>query len=392
MNTAVTHNGENHSSSESEKMKERKPRICMLTTRGFARNAFRCGGYEGQDALRDIDDVDLIYLKPKKHYSLLQPLQKQLIWHDVTRKVVTLNMIFEPVTLTRDYDLFIAWMPLMQDLLQLSAVHGWRDHCKKSICWIDEIYSANVPSYKAWLSILKDFDHVALGLHGTVDIFEKASKRPCHFMPGAVDTLRFAPYPYRPARVIDVYSMGRINKELNQAFREMEAKNGMFYVHDTFMASEAQAFDPGEHREMLASMAKRSLFMFVAPAKMNVPEETKGQIEIGYRYYEAAAAGAVMIGQAPDCESFRAMFDWQDAVIEILPDGSNAAEILSGLAEEPERMLRISRRNTMEALLRHDWVYRWKRIFEIVGLQPAPELEIRINTLKRIAEEIGSDK
>ena len=50
----------------------------------------------------------------------------------------------------------------------------------------------------------------------------------------------------------------------------------------------------------------------------------------------------------------------------------------------------ISRRNAMEALLRHDWAYRWKKILDIVGLEPAPQLEMREKRLKQLAEQAGN--
>jgi hypothetical protein len=202
----------------------------MLTARGFALNAFRCGFYEGQDVLSDVDDVDLISLRPKPYYPIRQPLQKFLVWHDYSKKAVSVNMAFEPVKLTREYELFIAYFPHIQDLIQLSAVKGWKKHCKKSICWIDEVYAADVPAYKTWLSVLKDFDHVAIGMSGTVNAFSSEYKRPCHFVPGAVDTLRFSAYPEPPARVIDIYSIGRIGENLHHALLDMAARKGMFYV------------------------------------------------------------------------------------------------------------------------------------------------------------------
>ncbi len=362
----------------------------MLTARGFALNAFRCGYYEGQDVLSDVDEVDLIFLRPKPYYHILQPLQKFLVWHDYSKIAVSVNMGFEPVTLTRDYEVFIAYFPHIQDLIQLSAVKGWKKHCEKSICWIDEVYAVDVPAYKTWLSVLKEFDHVAIGMGGTVDAFSSEYKRPCHFVPGAVDALRFSAYPGPPARVIDIYSIGRIGENLHRAFLDMAAKAGMFYVHDTFLASYSRVYDHKQHRQMFANMAKRSRYFHVAPAKMNVPEETGGQIETGFRYYEGSAAGTVMIGQAPDCESFHTMFDWPDAVIEIQPDGSDAADVLSDLAAHEGRLSSISRRNAAEALLRHDWVYRWRSIFDIVGLHPADEMRLREDKLKRMAERTGN--
>ena len=366
-----------------------KPRICMLTARGFALNAFRCGIYEGQDVLRDVDQVDLLYVKPKGAYHVRQPLQKYLIWHDITGKAVSWNLVFEPLQIERDYDLFIAYFPHIQDLIQLSAIKGWKERCGRSICWIDEVYAANIGAYRNWLSVLQDFDYVALGMRGTVKDFSVSYNRPCHFVPGAVDAMRFSAYPSYPPRVIDILSIGRIHEPLHAAFLDMAGKNRVFYVHDTFLASDARVYDSRQHRQMLANMAKRSRCFFVAPAKMNMPEETRGQIEIGYRYYEGSAAGAVLIGQVPACESFLEMFDWPDAVIPIRPDGADAADVFSELSRQKDRLETISRRNTREALLRHDWVYRWRTILDIAGLKPSDALEERESRLRQIAERAG---
>ena len=71
------------------------------------------------------------------------------------------------------------------------------------------------------------------------------------------------------------------------------------------------------------------------------------------------------------------MFDWPDAVIEVQPDGSDVVEVLSKLAAQPETLDRISRRNASEVLRRHDWVYRWKQILAIAGLEPTPAMKAR---------------
>jgi len=79
------------------------------------------------------------------------------------------------------------------------------------------------------------------------------------------------------------------------------------------------------------------------------------------------------------------MFSWPDAVIEIKTNGSDVVEVLSCLSAQPERLHEISRRNAMEALLRLDWVYRWKQILEIAGLKPTPAMDTREKRLKQLA-------
>jgi hypothetical protein len=369
----------------------RKPRICMLTTRSFARNAWRCGFYEGQDVLLEVDDVDLLFLKPGKAYKLRENIQSGLIWHDYTKKVVSINMAYRPIKLTKEYELFIADVPYMRDLTQIPALRGWREHCKIGICWISELWAANVPKLGSWLSALSEFDHIVLGLEGTAKAVSDALKRPCHFLPGGVDAIRFSPYPRAPHRVIDIYSIGPIWEGLHQTFLRLAAKKEIFYVYDTIHASDAQVKNIRQHREMFANMVKRSRYFIVAPAKAHKPEESKDQVEVGFRYFEGSAAGAILLGQVPYCESFKAMFGWPDAVIEIKPDGSDVIDVISSLAAEPERCLAISRRNVKEALLRHDWVYHWKKILDIAGLNPRPALEIRENRLKQMAEQVENE-
>jgi hypothetical protein len=129
----------------------------------------------------------------------------------------------------------------------------------------------------------------------------------------------------------------------------------------------------------------------VAVAKVDLRAHTHNQIEVPFRYFEGAAAGCVLLGQSPDCNSFGEMFNWPDAVVELQPDGSDVIEVLSKLATQPETLARISRRNAAEALLRHDWVYRWKEILTIAGLEPTPAMKAREAQLQERAAMAMAD-
>jgi hypothetical protein len=109
-------------------------------------------------------------------------------------------------------------------------------------------------------------------------------------------------------------------------------------------------------------------------------------VEVGYRYFEGAAAGTVMIGDAPECEAYRELFGWPEAVVEIRPDGSDTMATLGELNSDPERVAAIGARNAREALLRHDWVYRWKDMFRIAGIEPSPRKAAREKRLADLAQ------
>ncbi len=359
----------------------------MPTFASFGRSAFRAVYREAQDVLVECDEVELIDLEPSHGFAFKEKWLMRLVYHDFSRNIVSINPGLRPVRLTRNYDLFILVCPWWRDVWYANAVEGWHDHCRTSVCWIDELWANDLPGLQYWLPVLSKFDHVIVGIGGSGKALGEALGRPCHETQGAVDAIRFSPYPNPPPRIIDVYSIGRRLDGVHQELLKLAGRKDMFYVYDTLQnTGDSQVLDYREHRDMYANMAKRSRFFMVAPGKMNVPKETRGQVAVGIRYFEGSAAGAVLVGQPPDCESYRRHFNWPQAVIEIQPDGSNAVEVISRLSAEPERLEEISCRNAKEALLRHDWVYRWREILGIAGLKATPAMGARENRLRELAE------
>jgi hypothetical protein len=367
------------------------PRICMPTWRNFNKSAFRCGLYEAQDILVENDDVDLVHLDMSwgawfKETSLRRPL-----YHDVSKRLIYANPGLRKMRLAADYHVFIAVCDVWTDIPCVNAIERWRDHCKISICWVDEMWAAAIPRYKYWLHALSQFDYVFVGFRGTAAVLSQALNRPCHWLPRAVDALRFSPYPEPPERVIDVYNVGRRHEGIHRQLLDAAEGRRFFYLYDTKTNTAAsEVYDYRQHRSLFANTVKRSRFFPVAPAKTDARLETQGQIEVGARYYEGAAAGAVMIGEVPDCESYRELFGWPEAVVPVSPDGSDITAILNELYRDPERTFKISRRNAREALLRHDWAYRWNEIFRIVGIEPSPRMMARERRLKEIANLANS--
>lgn len=366
----------------------RKPRICMPSGRLFKKKAFLSGHYEAQDVLQEVDDVDLICLEPLPSYQFKERWQRRLLFHDFSRRLIYQNPGLRKVRLTQEYDLFLAVCQYTHDFVHINAIEGWEDKCKVSVCWIDELWLAELPQHEYWIHALKKFDYVFVSCLDTVETLSKIIDKPCRWLPGAVDALRFSPYPSPPPRVVDVYSLGRRCEEIHKELYKAAQNGSIFYLYDTFEGSLSDVYDHRQHRNLLSNIVKRSKYFMVAPGKVNLPGETRGQEEIGRRYYEGAAAGTVMIGQAPNCDSFRKMFPWSDAVIKIQPDGSDVMDVIAKLDRVPEQLLAISQRNASEALLRHDWVYRWKELLQVAGLDPTPALAARERQLREVADRI----
>jgi Glycosyl transferases group 1 len=362
------------------------PRICMPTWRNFRKNAYRCGLYEAQDVLAETNDVDLICIERTWGARLNEYWLRTPLYHDVSSKLILANPGLRRVRLSKDYDLFIAVCATFWDLPYINAIQRWRDHCKISVCWIDELWASDIPDYKYWLPALRQFDYVFVGLRGTVSPLSHATNRPCFWLPGGVDALRFHPFSGPATRAIDVYSIGRRYEGIHREMLKAAQRGEIFYVHDSHVGGGmTEVYDYRQHRELFANIAKRSRYFVVAAAKMDQTNYRQGQVEVGYRYYEGAAAGAVMIGDALDCDAYRELIGWPEAVIQMQPDGSDTMAVLNELSSDPERVAAISRRNTKEALLRHDWVHRWNEMFRLVGIEPSPRQAAREQRLRHLA-------
>lgn len=374
---------------QNRQMSRGRSRICMPSGRSFSRETFLCGHYEAQDVLDEVDDVDLVCLEPSHGHSFMQRWQMRLMYRDISGRGALANPGLNKVRLTREYDLFIARCQTEKDLPHINAIEGWKDHCKKSICWIDELWAAAIPGAKHWLHVLKEFDYIFTSCLGTVGPLSKAIGQPIHWLPCAVDTLRFTPYPDGPARTIDLYSIGRRREGIHQQLIQAARRGEIFYIHDTFQGSLAKVYDHREHRDYFANVAKRSRYFMVAPGKVDSTAENQGQSEVGHRYCEGTAAGAVLLGQAPHGEAFQQMFPWKDAVIRVESDGSDMLGVLAELGSDPDRVSAASRRNAVGALLHHDWVYRWKEILKVAGLEPSPGMCARESRLRELAAMVA---
>ena len=381
-----------HTRTSSTAISEATPRIFMPTWREFNREIFNTGLYEAQDVLADMGAVDLCALMPRRGLRFKEKWQRLLLYRDPTDRLMFANPGLEPVRLDDEYEAFVVFCQSFRDLLYVNAVQGWQERCRTSVCWIDEIWAAVVPRYKNWLKVLRPFEHICVSSQKSAKVLSEAIGRPCHWVPGGVDALRFSPYPNSPRRVVDVYSVGRRWDGIHNALLELAARKSLFYVHDTVQGiSTMPPINGRQHRDLYASVAKRSRYFVVAPAKMDDPDHTKGESELGYRYFEGAASGAVMIGQSVDGEHYRELFGWPDAVISIRSDGADVAEVLADLDANPARAAAIGRRNAAEALLRHDWVYRWKKIWELAGIPLSPGMIAREATLGRLAAGVIAD-
>ena len=292
-----------------------------------------------------------------------------------------------PIRLEKAHEIFFVPCQQLADLLLVNSVAGWQDKCLTKVCWIEELWASEFNKKTAnILKILAQFDYIITSCFGSLKALEKETGIRCYYFPPAVDALRFSPYPNTPIRSIEFLSVGRRSPHLHKFLLNLSEKHSFFYHHDTLDSPTTLNCD--EHRLLLANLVKRSKYFLVNPAKFNVREQINDQSEIGYRFFEGAASGAIMIGSIPQNEVFKALFHWQDAVLEVPSTIEALEDLWQNLNSSPEFTDNMRRNNVYYSLLEHDWVYRWKEVLNLLKLEPTESLISRENRLKCSAELI----
>jgi hypothetical protein len=365
-------------------------RVCLASLRGTKKLAAWCSNYEFEDVIADVDDVDMVTLGPGRASAPREWLVRRFVYRSGIRQLAArMNPGLRVQTLDKDYELFVFVCMNPSDLIYLNGLRGWKERCRIKVCYMVEFYAGWLKEFAFHLGLLADFDHVTLCFEGSVTAVRELIGKPVHHVALAVDTLRFTPFPDPPGRVVDVYSMGRRSEPIHQALLGMAARRETFYVHDTIPGGLIQPTDYRQHRDLVANFAKRSRFFVAYPAKVE-NDEPRGQSEVGARFFEGAAAGAVMLGRAPTAPTFAEKFYWPHAVVDA---GSTEEQLRAALAPfkaEPKLVETTGRRSATEALRKFDWVYRWKDILRLTGLEASPRLLQREHQLHGLAAQGGA--
>ncbi len=349
--------------------------------------------YEFEDVIEEVTDADRIDAGDAGAVNLSRRSYKFLRLVTGSQPLALRRAVKTPaVALERDYELFFPMFNHPHELYVLQLIPQWRAHCRFAACFISEIWSNALPEYL--LELLSQFDHVFLGMQHCVRDVGRIVGRPCTYLPFGVDVTRFSPWPSPDDRVIDICNIGRRSPVTHAALLRHAGSREIFYYYDTIARGTGSfardrtfhVHDPREHRLLLASLLRRSRYYIANRSLVNKPDFTDGREEVSYRFYEGAAAGAVMLGEPPDSVCFREQFDWPDAVIQVPFDCPEIVEVMAELDRDPQRLARISHESAAQAARRHDWVRRLSTVFELFGLRKTQAMVERENRLDALAE------
>ena len=351
-----------------------------------------CAPYELEDVVAEVtgaDRVEIVDYDAVENARRVYKAGRKLLGSRALARAIAPRL--RAPRLAGEYDLFFPVFNHPFELWALAAVPDWRSRCRKAACFISEIWIQELPEYL--IELLSEFDHLFIAMQHPVAEVAQIIGKPCSYLPLAADVVRFSPYPAPPPRTIDVLNIGRRSAVTHAALMALARGRRLFYYYDTVRAGgphgKQVTFSVGnaaEHRLLLAQILQRSRYYVSYRSRVNEPEQTAGREEISGRFYEGAAAGAVLVGEPPRCAEFDRQFDWPDAVIHLPFDCPDVGERLAVLDADPGRLERASRTNAQQAALRHDWLHRLQDVYRALGLQPTEAMRARARRLEELAE------
>jgi hypothetical protein len=364
-----------------------QPRVAVFTSRTHRRELFRGLGYEYEDAIvSEFEDGLLVHPDPSVLDTRAFRLRRQA-------DRVGLGGILPRAragTMETDVDLFFAFPASSKDLFALAAIPDWRERSRFAVCHLQELWVANMAAQVPGLRhILNRFDHIICMLHHSVEPLAQALDVPVSYLPPSVDAEALCPYPHPPERVIDACAIGAMHPETHAALWDWDRSTGRYYRFSTDTGA-SFAVSHLHHRQALAQTLQRSKFFFAYRAKRDFSQERGQQEEFGPRYFEGAAAGAIVVGdRVTGSPPFEENLDWEGAVIAAEFDEPGMPAILEDLLARQDWLEGVRRANVSNCLTRHDHVHRWQSTLDLVGLSPTPEMAVRQERLKALAARVS---
>lgn len=160
--------------------------------------------------------------------------------------------------------------------------------------WIYDCWPASWDRWEALLRRLK-VEIACFSARGAADEFSRRLPNiGCHWIPEAVDPSVYDPSMPLAGRQIDVLELGRRAEAVHRRIAPDLGRLGRRHV---FRADGAPPLF--KSRRALAEALGRTRVMLCHPKSITHPDEAGGLETVTYRYFEAMAAGCVVMGDCP---------------------------------------------------------------------------------------------
>jgi hypothetical protein len=362
-----------------------RPRVVLASRRLVEERVWHAAQLELEDVVAEVDDVAWCLprpLPPGAGPRLARGVLNRA-GRPLGRERRGLMRSPLPTGPPADADLFFMVCADANGIGVLPHVAAHARAAQRRVAWIVELWSAQLPQVADYVRQLRGFDHVIVSNRSVADAVTAMTGVPCTYLPMAVDAERYVPLaPDGPARTVDVASWGRRLPGTHAPRVRALADGRLFYHFDTISGLDVS--DHVEHRLVQAALLQRTRYSVVyrindEPGRI---ERTGGEESLTNRYFEALAAGTIMLGTAPDTEEWSDAFPWPDAVVPIPAPAPDVLDVIEELDRDPVRLDKARTSAASSFLHRHDWAHRWRDVLALVGMDAGPQLGERLARLE----------
>lgn len=281
--------------------------------------------------------------------------------HGMKRGVYRKYFPKQPLDLKAD----IAWCILMgPENYRLDLYKNWAHTCKTKILYLYDTLPSQYPLIKRILSN-DNWDILITSFNDAVDDLEKYTGRKWHCIEQAADADLFQPAPFSE-RVIHFSSYGRRYPVLHEALKEFCKSKGLYYDYTTHDAKHP-VVDSTELYKQYAWHLSHSLFTFSWPVELTNPARAGHLRPITCRWFEAAAAGTIIVGKKPDNPAFEKYFFGKQVVeADLLADKQSTFQQLEKLWDQREFLFDNAMAKRNQYFTNWTWNERIKHILSLV--------------------------
>lgn len=362
-----------------------RPRVVLASRRMVEQRVWQAAQLELEDVIAEVDDVTWCLPRPATGRRAVRLARGALnrAGRPLGRDRRSAMRGPAPDRTLDHTDLFFM---ICADASQVGILPHVAAHARTAqnrVAWIVELWGTQLAPYGDYLRQLRGFDHVIVSNRHVVTAVQELIGVPCSYLPMAIDTLRYAPRgPDSPSRTVDVASWGRRLAGTHAPLVRAMSEGRLHYHFDT--VDGADVTDHAEHRLAQAALLQRTRYSVVykindEPGRL---AKTGGEESLTNRYFEALAAGTIMLGSAPDTAEWSEAFPWPDAVVPLPAPAPGILDVIDELDRDPERLDKARRTAVSTFLHRHDWAHRWRDVLALVGIEEHPRLAERLARLE----------
>jgi hypothetical protein len=203
-----------------------------------------------------------------------------------------------------------------------------------------------------------------------------------------LDVLAFPVRPDPAHRTIDVFCPGPAPAVQNQLLRQWASLNDGSYQQNIGQLGAINSLD--QHRKIFTSMATRARVFLTNHQRYSQRQlgPTRDSHQgVNTRFFEAMAAGCVLVGDLPHGSRQFAEFVRPSAPLSLPLTAERLPRDVLEVLDDREHAQKLGAVSRAAALRKNDAAHRWKQMAELAGIPVSRGIEARIMQLAALADD-----